>query len=341
MAWNTSSVKTRTGERSSRWDSRLWQDISGQVGFGEVRILLSGAAPLPPYLAEFLRVICMKGMVGQGYGLTETTGGSFVTDPSDLHLGHVGVPLPGVDFRLEDIPDMNYMTTDENPRGEILVKGPSIMLGYLKNPKKTEETITDGWLHTGDVGRINPNGTLSIIDRKKNLFKTAFGEYIAVERVESAYGKAAAASQIWVYGNSFKSFVVAVVVPDAVWAKNTLSSKGLWPDDGADEPQPTTQEFSEKFMQVCGENMEELKKAVLKNMKEQEGELKRFERVKDIILELCLDDLLQGFNVDNGTLTPSFKLKRPALLRKYVDDLKILYAENGEAPKDDEHWIKN
>ena len=72
------------------------------------------------------------------------------------------------------------------------------MLGYLKNPEKTAETIVDGWLHTGDVGRVNPNGTLSIIDRKKNLFKTSFGEYIAVEKVEAAYQKAAAVNQIWV-----------------------------------------------------------------------------------------------------------------------------------------------
>merc|ERR1711879_651259 len=193
--------------------------------------------------------------------------------PDDLNLGHVGVPVPGVDIRLEDIPDMNYMTTDENPRGEICIRGPSVMLGYLKNPEKTAETIVNGWLRTGDVGRINPNGTLSIIDRKKNLFKTAFGEYIAVERVESAYSKAAAVAQLWVYGNSFKSFVVGVVVPDALWAKTCLKSKGVWPDDGDNEPAPATSEFCEKFMTVCKENLDLLKAAVLKNMKEQEGEL--------------------------------------------------------------------
>jgi len=209
-----------------------------------------------------------------------------------------------------------------------------------KNPEKTAETVVDGWLHTGDVGRINPNGTLSIIDRKKNLFKTAFGEYIAVEKVESAYQKAAAVGQLWVYGNSFKSFIVAVVVPDALWAKSALKSKGLWPDDGEGEPTPGTPEFSEKFATIAGENMEMLKEAVFKSMKEQQGELKRFEHLKDIMLEVNLDDLLQGFNVENNLLTPSFKLKRPILLQKYVDELKALYDVNGEPPKADEHWIK-
>lgn len=175
---------------------------------------------------------------------------------------------------------------------------------------------------------------------KKNLFKTAFGEYIAVEKVESAYQKAAAVNQIWVYGNSFKSFVVAVVVPDALWAKAALKKKGLWKDD-EEEPAPTTPEFSEKFAAVCREHMEVLKSLVMASMKDQQGELKKFEYVKDVILEVELDDLLQGFNVENGLLTPSFKTKRPILLKKYVDDLKVLYSDNGEAPKEDEHWIKN
>lgn len=337
-ALNASAEASKKGQRNSTYDNYVWKGVAAQCGFGKVRYILSGAAPLPPYLAEFLRIVAINGEVFQGYGLTETTGGSVVTSVGDVNLGHVGCPLGGVDIRLEDIPEMNYMTSDENPRGEILIRAPSVMLGYLKNPEKTAETIVDGWLHTGDVGRVNPNGTLSIIDRKKNLFKTSFGEYIAVEKVESAYQKAAAVNQIWVYGNSFKSFIVAVVVPDALWAKSALKGKGLWKDD-ENEPAPTTPEFSEKFASVCRENMKVLKEMVMKSMKEQEGDLKRFEKVKDVILEVELDDLLQGFNIENGLLTPSFKSKRPCLLRKYVDELKALYDVNGEPPKVDEHWV--
>merc|ERR1740123_1561050 len=149
----------------------------------------------------------------------------------DLTLGNVGVPLAGVDVRLEDIGEMGYLSSDVNPRGEICIRGPSVMMGYLKNEKGTNETIVDGWLHTGDVGRINPNGTVSIIDRKKNLFKTSLGEYIASEKVEGVYGKAGLAGQIWIYGNSFKSFVVAVVVPDAQALVARLKADNLWSDE--------------------------------------------------------------------------------------------------------------
>lgn len=214
------------------------------------------------------------------------------------------------------------------------------MLGYLKNEKATSETIVDGWLHTGDVGRINPNGSLSIIDRKKNIFKTSFGEYIAVEKIESAYGKASATGQVWVYGNSFKSFIVGVVVPDALWLKDVLVKKGLWPDQKEAEPTPATDAFAAKFKQVVESNMDFVKQTVLNDMRTQEKELKKFERVKDILIECNIDNLLQGFNVENNLLTPSFKLKRPILLKHYVEPLKKLYAANGEPPKDDERWVK-
>jgi len=214
------------------------------------------------------------------------------------------------------------------------------MKGYLKNEKATSETLVDGWLHTGDVGRINPNGTLSIIDRKKNIFKTAFGEYIAVEKIESAYGKANGVGQVWVYGNSFKSFVVGVVVPDALWLKDQLIKKGHWKDEKEAEPTPATDAFAAKFKEVVEANLEYVTEVVLNDMRTQEKGLKKFERVKDIMIEYNLDNLLQGFNVENNLLTPSFKLKRPILLKKYVEGLQALYTKNGEAPKEDEHWIK-
>jgi len=341
QAFKSCAVKSRTGQRNKSYDDKIWKDVAAQIGFDQCRLCLSGAAPMPPYLAEFLRIVLVNGVIVQGYGMTESTGGSTVQMLEDLTLGNVGVPLAGVDIRLEDIPSMNYLTTDPNPRGEVLIRGPSVMLGYYKNKKATSETVVDGWLHTGDVGRMNPNGTLSIIDRKKNIFKTAFGEYIAVEKIESAYTKAAAVGQVWIYGNSFKSFVVAVVVPDALWIKELLAKKNIWNDEKENEPVPGTSDFAAKFKQIVNANMSAVKEAVLNNMRTQETALKRFERVKDILIECEIDNLLQGFNVENNLLTPSFKLKRPILLKKYVDPLKALYTANGEAPKEDEHWIKN
>jgi len=332
----SSSIATRTGERDSSADSKLWSKVVQKTGFEECKVIISGAAPLPPYLAEFLRVICLNGKVIQGYGMTESTAGATIQYPDDYHLSHVGNPSPGVEVRLESIPEMGYNVTDEHPRGEILIRSPAVMTGYFKNKEATAKTVINGWLYTGDVGRINPNGTISIIDRKKNLFKTAFGEYIPVEKVESAYGKAPSVGQVWVYGNSYKSFVVAVVVPSAQWVRTFLESKSLWP---ADDFLPATPEYNAKFLELCQEHHEVVYAAVKADMKTFDGGLKKFERVKDIIMEYKIDELLAGFNEKNGLLTPTFKLKRPNLKRHYVEQLKELYTKNGEAPKPDEIWV--
>merc|ERR1711881_414819 len=150
----------------------------------------------------------------------------------DTTVGHNGTPPFAAEIRLQDVAEMNYTSKDETevdgvkintPRGEIQVRGEVIFKGYYKMPEKTKEVMTeDGWFCTGDIGRINPNGTLSIIDRKKNIFKLSQGEYIAVEKVENTYAKSAWVNQIWVYGNSFKPKIVAVVVPDAIGLTKTV-----------------------------------------------------------------------------------------------------------------------
>ena len=114
----------------------------------------------------------------EGFGMTETTGTGFVTESDDPKPGHVGGPNVTLEYRLEDIPEMKYMTDDKDkngnpmPRGEICLRGSGITQGYYKDLEKTKETIDKGnWLHTGDVGQINLNGSVKIIDRKKNIFK--------------------------------------------------------------------------------------------------------------------------------------------------------------------------
>ena len=157
--------------RSCLWDALVFRKVKAALG-GRVRLFVTGSAPLSPVLQEFIQV-CFGCPVHEGYGLTETSGVSHLCDPRDMNIGHVGGPMVSCEMRLESVPDMNYSTDDlPCPRGEVLLRGPSIMNGYYKSPGLTAEVLDeDGWLHTGDIGRFNRNGSLSIIDRKKNMFK--------------------------------------------------------------------------------------------------------------------------------------------------------------------------
>merc|ERR1739848_878561 len=167
----------------------IFNKVKARLG-GNVRLMISGGAPLAPHVEKFLRVAMCCAVV-QGYGLTETCAASFVAVPDDLAMfATIGVPFPSVEYRLEAVPDMNYSPFTDPPRGEVLIRGPSVFSGYYKAEKQTSEAIDkDGWFHSGDVGEIQPSGALKIIDRKKNIFKLAQGEYVAVEVLESAYKK--------------------------------------------------------------------------------------------------------------------------------------------------------
>jgi len=165
--------------------------------------------------------------ISQGYGLTETCGGGSLTpldtvDPWEK----AGVPISCSLIKLVD--GGKYSTSSNPPQGEICISGANVTQGYYKSPEKTDEVFKvddEGrrWFHTGDVGEWNPDGTMSIIGRVKDIFKLDGGEYIAPERLETIYMQSRWVSNVFVYGNSMKSNVVAIVVPDAgsamEWAK--------------------------------------------------------------------------------------------------------------------------
>merc|ERR1719410_797548 len=199
-----------------------------------------------------------------------------------MNLGHVGIPIDNLEYRLVDAPECDYHVSDKPyARGEVQMRGPTIMNGYFKNEESTKKALDEkGWFSTGDIGRINPNGTLSIIDRRKNLFKTSLGEYIAAEKVEGVYAKAGLVGQIWIYGNSFKSFVVAVVVPDAQALVARFKADNLWSEED-DKIQVASREYAARFKEVCDANTDKLKEWMMADLKAQEGTLKRFERLKD------------------------------------------------------------
>ena len=174
------------------YDSIVFKKVKAMLG-GQVRLMLTGSAPIDGKVLSLLK-ICFCCPIVEGYGMTETSAGSFTTFPDDPEIGHVGGPLQNVKVRLRDIPEMNYLSTDQpHPRGEVCMFGSSIMKGYFKNPEKTAEAFThdgtlyEGWMQSGDVGMVLPNGALKIIDRAKNIFKLSQGEYIAPEKLEGVY----------------------------------------------------------------------------------------------------------------------------------------------------------
>ena len=136
--------------------------------------------------------------------------------------------IPAVRVRLRDCPELGYLSTDNPPRGEVQFKGVNNFVGYFKNPQRTKEAYSeDGWVNSGDVGVILPNGALKIIDRAKNIFKLSQGEYIAPEKLENIYGQIPKIAQNFVYGDSLKNFLVAIVVPDPANLKAFAEEKGM------------------------------------------------------------------------------------------------------------------
>jgi len=159
------------------YDKLVFKKVRAILG-GNVKVMLTGSAPIDGKVLKFLKT-CFCVPIIEGYGMTETCAGSLITHAYDPEIGHVGGPLQNVKLRLRDIPEMQYLHTDPNPRGEVCFFGSGVMSGYFKNEEKTAEAFTDpttgerkvGWMHSGDVGMVLPNGAVKIIDRAKNIFK--------------------------------------------------------------------------------------------------------------------------------------------------------------------------
>ncbi|CAL4992573.1 unnamed protein product [Urochloa decumbens] len=291
-------------EASPFFDKILFSKIKEGLG-GRIRLMIAGAAPLPGKIEEFMRVTSCSVFV-QGYGLTESCAGCFTSIANVFSMiGTVGPPVTTIEARLESVPEMGYDALSDTPRGEICLRGHTLFSGYYKRPSLTEEVFSDGWFHTGDIGEWQPNGAMKIIDRKKNIFKLSQGEYVAVEVVESAYMQSPLVASIWVYGNSFESFLVAVVVPERQALEEWAAANNKAGD----------------FAELCndpkarGYIQDELNKAGKKLG------LRGFEMLKAIHLEPL------PFSIEKDLITPTFKLKRPQLLKYYKDCIDQMYED--------------
>ncbi|XP_047434405.1 long-chain-fatty-acid--CoA ligase 1a isoform X1 [Mugil cephalus] len=294
-------LKNGVVRQDSMWDKLIFRKVQASLG-GRVRLMITGAAPVSPTILTFLRA-ALGCQFYEGYGQTECTAGCNMTMPGDWTAGHVGPPLPCNYVKLVDVAEMNYLAA--NGEGEVCVKGPNVFQGYLKDPDKTAEAIDkDGWLHTGDIGKWLPNGCLKIVDRKKHIFKLAQGEYIAPEKIETAYSRSDPVAQIFVHGDSLQACLVGIVVPDPdflpIWAKK----KG----------------FEGSYSDLC--KNKDVKKAILEDILSlgKEFGLKTFEQVRDIALHT------EMFSVQNGLLTPTLKAKRTELRNRFREQIDELYA---------------
>jgi len=183
------------------------------------RLLLSGGAPLSPATHDYVRNALSLPLV-QGYGLTESCACGTIMDKDEMSTGRAGPPLQGVKIRLVNWEDGGYRVTDRpRPRGELVIGGGNVAHGYFKMPDKTREdfyTDEEGrrWFKTGDIGEAHPDGTFRIVDRKKDLVKLQFGEYVSLGKVEAILKTCPLVENICIYGESSQSFCVALLVPD-------------------------------------------------------------------------------------------------------------------------------
>nr|CAG8580182.1 10906_t:CDS:10 [Entrophospora candida] len=291
------------------WDTILFNKIKAIIG-GRVRLILTGSAPISPEILQFLR-IAFACDIGEGYGQTEGIAMATLTTKGENKAGHVGGPVSCVEVKLVDVPEMDYLSTDKPyPRGELCSRGTSSFVGYYKDEAKTKEAIDqEGWVHTGDIASIDERGAVSIIDRKKNLFKLSQGEYVAPEKIENVYLNCNMILQIYVHGDSLRDYLIAIIVPDPEtfipWANQITGENISVGDDKG----------LERLI-----NYSSVNKAFLKEMHKlgTHFRLRGFENVKAIHLERV------PFSVENNLLTPTLKLRRheaKLYFRKTIEEL--------------------
>lgn len=272
---------------------RIWgRKVASALGLDRARTMVSGSAPLDPSLQTFLRVV-FGNRLAQGYGLTETYACGLVQIEGDLSVGTCGAVVPSNEICLANMPEMEYLVTDQpQPRGELLLRGPTLFSGYYKNKEETEKCmLPDGWFRTGDIATVDSRGRFKIIDRVKNVLKLAQGEYISPERTENVYlSHLNFLAQAYVHGDSVQTFLVALfgVMPEMF---APFASKVLGRTIAATDLQAVAAAC--KNAKVRAAVVKEMDKVGKKN------NFAGYERVRNCYL------YLEPFTIDNELLTPT------------------------------------
>jgi long-chain acyl-CoA synthetase len=266
-------------------DKQVLSKIRGLFG-GKLRLAVSGAAPISP---EILRFFDAAGvLVLEGWGMTETSTAATISSPDDFKIGTIGKPFPGCEIKIAE---------DD----EILVKGPNVFQGYYKNEEATRETIVNGWLHTGDLGRIDADGFITITGRKKDIIITAGGKNITPANLENEIKQHPLVSQCVVVGDR-RPYLVALVTLDPEEAVTYAKEHGL-PEDPA---------------QLAANGA--VREAIEAHLAKVNEKFARVEQVKKISI------LPRDLSQESGELTPTLKVKRAVVSDKHQSEIEQLYA---------------
>lgn len=268
-------------------DKLVFQKLRAATG-GNLRFFISGGAALARELGVFFEAVGI--LVLEGYGLTESSPVITVNRPNDYKFGSVGKPIPGVEVKIAK-------------DGEILAYGPNIMQGYFKKKKETNEVITDGWLHTGDIGVFDAEGFLIITDRKKSLFKTSGGKYIAPTPIENMFLGSKYIDQFIIIGDK-RMFVSALVVPDFEALKEYADANRI----SYNKPEELIE-------------LKQINELIEKDFTKFQKNLANYERIRKFTL------LSKPFTIEDGEMTPSLKLKRKVIEERYRDLIEGMYQE--------------
>ena len=266
-------------------DKQVLSKIRAIFG-GKLEQAVSGAAPINPDILRFFDAAGV--LVLEGWGMTETSTAATIATPEEFRFGTIGKPFPGVEIKIAD-------------DGEILVKGPNVFQGYYKNEEATRETIVDGWLHTGDVGEIDPDGFIKITGRKKDIIITAGGKNITPANLEAEIKQHPLVSQCVVIGDR-RPYLVALVTLDPETAAAYAKEEGL-PDDVA----------------ALATN-EKVHASIQAHLDQVNEKFARVEQVKKFQI------LPQDLSQEGGELTPTMKVKRNVVADKYAGEVEGLYS---------------
>lgn len=321
-AFQAKTFAINHGYDTPLFNKLVFKKFSKVVG-GKLRLALSGGGPLNSEVQVFIRT-CFGCPIFQGYGLTETNAGLTIQCPRDLRPGIAGVPIPSVTVKLRSVPDIcdklknPYLSTDTmdvqgnkiHGRGEVLVAGSNVSVGYYRMPEKTAEVFgADGFFSTGDIGQFMEDGSIRIVDRVKNLVKLKGGEYVAIENMEMTYGNSsfvdAIHGGICCYGDGDMDRPIALMQLNEAVAMKWAKDNGVSGD----------------FETVT--NSQELNKAVLEDMKKQgaKGGLSHLEK----LVAICF--LTEPWTPENGCLTAANKLQRRAVVEMFEKEFEATKAK--------------